>query len=68
MKAIQALFVVAALSVSSIALAEGGSDRVSARMEQLRDASQAAAQLASQQKAEAPVAVSHDKQPGHANC
>ncbi len=68
MKSIKTLFVVAALSVSSLAMAEGGADRTFARMEQARQASLEAYQLAKQQKDEAPVAGSQAKQTEHANC
>ena len=39
MKSIKALFVVTALSISSLAMAEGGADRTFARMEQARQTS-----------------------------
>lgn len=68
MKSIKTLFVVAALSVSSLAMAEGGADRTFARMEQARQASLEAYQLAKQQNDEAPVAGSQAKQAEHANC
>ncbi|MFZ2319325.1 MAG: co-regulatory protein PtrA N-terminal domain-containing protein [Pseudomonas sp.] len=68
MKSIKALFVVTALSVSSLAMAEGGADRTFARMEQARQASVEAYQVAKQQKVEAPVVDSHAKQAEHANC
>ena len=48
MKSIKTLFVVAALSVSSLAMAEGGADRTFARMEQARQVSLEAYQLAKQ--------------------
>ena len=38
MKSIKALFIIAALTVSSFAMAEGGGDRTFARMEVARDA------------------------------
>jgi hypothetical protein len=68
MKSIKALFVVAALSVSSLAMAEGGAERTFTRMEQARQTSMEANQLAQQQKGEAPVAGEQDKQLKHANC
>ncbi|PMV91880.1 MULTISPECIES: co-regulatory protein PtrA N-terminal domain-containing protein [unclassified Pseudomonas] len=64
MKPIKALFVVAALTASSLAMAEGGGDR----MEQVRKASMEAYQVAQQQKAESPVADSKVKSTDHANC
>ncbi|MCY1291125.1 hypothetical protein D9M69_535570 [compost metagenome] len=68
MKSIKALFVVAALSVSSLAMAEGGAERTFARMEQARQTSMEANQVAQQQKGEAPVAGEQGKQLKHANC
>lgn len=64
MKSIKALFVVTVLSVSSLAMAEGGGDRTFVRMEQARQASM---EVAARQKDEAPVAVDR-KQAKHANC
>ena len=66
MKSIKLLFVVTALSVSSLAMAEGGVDRTFARMEQARQVSMEAYQVAQQEKAETPVEQS--KQAKHANC
>lgn len=68
MKTLKVLFAVTALSVSGLAMAEGGADRTFARMEQARQASMETYQVAQQQKDEALVASEHDKQPGHANC
>lgn len=68
MNVIKTLFVVAAISVSSLALAEGGSERVIARMQQVNETSQTAVQLVSQRKVDAPVAVSNVKESGHTNC
>ena len=68
MKSIKALFVVTALSISSLAMAEGGADRTFARIEQARQASMQAYQVDQQQKDETPVAVEHSKQDKHANC
>ena len=68
MKSIKTLFVVAALSVSSLAMAEGGADRTFARMEQARQVSLEAYQLAKQQNDEAPDAGSQAKQAEHASC
>ena len=58
MKSIKALLVVTALSISSLAMAEGGADRTFARMEQARQTSLEAYRVAQQQKVEAPVASS----------
>lgn len=68
MKPIKALFVVAALTASSLAMAAGGADRTFARMEQASKASMEAYQVAQQQKAESPVADSKVKSTDHANC
>ncbi|RJG08815.1 hypothetical protein D3879_23420 [Pseudomonas cavernicola] len=68
MKSMKALFVVAALTVSSLAMAAGGGDRTFARMEQARKVSMEAYQLAQKQKAEAPVAETNAKSAEHANC
>ncbi|MGY8832824.1 MAG: co-regulatory protein PtrA N-terminal domain-containing protein, partial [Pseudomonadales bacterium] len=53
MKSIKALLVVTALSISSLAMAEGGADRTFARMEQARQTSLEAYRVAQQQKVEA---------------
>ncbi len=68
MKSIKALFVIAALSVSGLAMAEGGAERTFARMEQARQASLEAYQVAKQQKVDAPIASDQAKQAEHANC
>ncbi len=67
MKSIKALFIITALTASSLAMAEGGGDRVIAHMEQARKVSMDY-QLAQKQKAEAPVAESKAKATGHASC
>lgn len=53
MKSMKVLFVAAALTASSLAMASGGGDRTFARMESARKASMQAFQLAQKQKAEA---------------
>lgn len=68
MKSLNVLFAVTALSVSGLAMAEGGADRVFARMEQARQVSQEAYQVAQQRKDDVPVAAGQDKQHKHANC
>ncbi|EPG2634230.1 MULTISPECIES: co-regulatory protein PtrA N-terminal domain-containing protein [Pseudomonadaceae] len=68
MKSIKALFVVTALGISSLAMAEGGADRTFARMDQARQASMEAYRVAQQQKVEAPVASNPAKQAEHTNC
>lgn len=55
MKSLKTLLVLAALSVSSLAMAEGGADRTFARMEQAREASLQAFQAAKQEQADASV-------------
>lgn len=68
MKTIKTLLVVAALSVSSWAMAEGGADRVNARMEQIRQSSAEARHVAQQQEVKAPVAEQRAEQTPHAKC
>lgn len=68
MKSIKTLFVVIALTASSLAMAEGGADRTFARMEQASKVSMEAYQLAQQQKKESPVAGTKAKTADHANC
>jgi len=67
MKSMKALFVVAALTVSSLAMATGGGDRTFARMESARKVSMEALQVAQKQKAEAAVAQSKAKAADRAN-
>lgn len=68
MKSMKTLFVIAALAVSSLAMAEGGSDRVFARMEAARQNSMEAYQVAQKQGTQSPVAESKAKGVDHANC
>lgn len=68
MKSMKALFVVAALTASSLAMAAGGGDRTFARMEQAHRVSMAAYQVTQKQKAETPVAESQAKAAAPANC
>lgn len=68
MKSIKTLFVVIALTASSLAMAEGGGDRTFARMEQASKVSMEAYQLAQQQTKESPVAGNKSKTADHANC
>jgi len=68
MKSIKTLFVVIALTASSLAMAEGGADRTFARMEQASKVSMEAYQLAQQQKKESPVARNKAQTADHANC
>lgn len=67
MKSMKALFVVATLTASSLAMATGGGDRTFARMEAARKVSTEAYQVAQKQKAEAAVAESKAKKIDHTN-
>jgi hypothetical protein len=67
MKSMKVLFVAAALTVSSLAMATGGGDRTFARMESARKVSMEAFQVAQKQKAEAAVAESKAKATDHTN-
>ncbi|MBT8764839.1 co-regulatory protein PtrA N-terminal domain-containing protein [Metapseudomonas boanensis] len=66
MKSMKALFVVAALTASSFAVAAGGGDRTVARADKLAQASMETYRL-EQQKAESSVAEKA-KSVEHANC
>jgi hypothetical protein len=68
MKSITTLFVVIALTASSLAMAEGGADRTFARMEQASKVSMEAYQLAQQEKKESPVVGNKAQTDDHANC
>lgn len=68
MKSMKTLFVIAALTVSSLAMAEGGSDRTVARMEAARKESMEAHQVAQKQGTQSPVAERKAKTADHANC
>ena len=68
MNSIKTLFVVIALTASSLAMAEGGADRTFARMEQASKVSMEAYQLAQQEKKESPVAGNKTQTADHANC
>ncbi|KAA0979554.1 co-regulatory protein PtrA N-terminal domain-containing protein [Pseudomonas sp. ANT_J28] len=68
MKSMKTLFVIAALTVSSLAMAEGGSDRALARMEVARQNSMETSQVAQKQGPQSPVAESKAKEGDHANC
>jgi hypothetical protein len=61
MKSMKVLFVVAALTASSLAMATGGGDRTFARMESARTVSMKAFQVAHKQQAEPAVAESKAK-------
>ena len=67
MKSMKALFVIAALTASSLAMATGGGDKTFNRMEAARKVSMEAYQVAQKQKAEAAVAVSKAKATDHRN-
>lgn len=68
MKSMKTLVVITALTLSSLAMAEGGADRTFARMEQAGKASTQAYQVAQQQKPVAPAAESKPPMASHANC
>ena len=68
MKALKTLFVVTALTTSSLALAEGGADRTFARMEQARQASMEAYRVAQQQNEKPTVVGEKEKSAKHTNC
>jgi hypothetical protein len=68
MNPIKTLFIIAALTVSSLALAEGGGDRTFARMEAARNNSMEAYRVAQTQSAQPPVAESKAKAMDHNNC
>ncbi|OZY57319.1 hypothetical protein SAMN04490192_4442 [Pseudomonas lundensis] len=61
MKSIKTLFVIAALTVSSLAMAEGGGDRTFARMDAARKSSLDTHQLVQKQGTQTPVAKSNAK-------
>lgn len=63
MKSIKTLFVVIALSASSLAMAEGGAERTFARMEQASKVSMDAYQLAQKSKKSRRLLVIKPKQP-----
>lgn len=68
MNTIKSLFVIAALSISSLAMAEGGGDRTFARMELAKNNSMESYQVAQTQSAQPPVAESKAKAMDHKNC
>ncbi|MFZ3205885.1 MAG: co-regulatory protein PtrA N-terminal domain-containing protein [Pseudomonas sp.] len=59
---------IAALTISSLAMAEGGTDRTFARMEQAGITATQIYQAAQQQKPVAPVAKSKPPMVDYANC
>ncbi|WP_342246287.1 co-regulatory protein PtrA N-terminal domain-containing protein [Pseudomonas sp. OTU5201] len=68
MKSFKALFAVTVISFSGLAMVEGGADRTFARIEQPRQSSVEAYQVAQQQKGDAPAAGDQGKQLKHVNC
>lgn len=68
MKSMKTLLVIAALTVSSLAMAEGGGDRTLARMEAARKDSMESYQVAQKQGTQSPVAESKAKAVDHASC
>ncbi|WPC06443.1 co-regulatory protein PtrA N-terminal domain-containing protein [Pseudomonas benzenivorans] len=65
MNTLKTLFAIAALSLSSLAMAEGGGDRTFARMQSSETLT---AQAAQQPKAAEPVAGMKMKKAEHAKC
>ena len=68
MNPIKTLFVIAALTVSSFAMAEGGGDRTFARMEAARSNSMESYQVAQTKNSQPPVAESKARAMDHKNC
>ena len=68
MNTIKSLFVIAALSISSLAMAEGGGERTFARMELAKNNSMESYQVAQTQSSQPPVAESKAKAMDHKNC
>ena len=68
MNSLKTLFVVAALIVSSQAMAEGGGDRALSRLEASRKESMESYQVAQKQSPQSPVAESKAKVADHTNC
>jgi len=68
MKSIKALLVICALTLSSLAMAEGGGDRTFARMEAARKDSMKSYQVAQKQGTQSPAVESKDKSVEHAKC
>lgn len=68
MNAVKTLFVIAALTVSSLAMAEGGGDRTFARMDTATSNSMESYQVAQTQSSQPPVADSKAEAMDHKNC
>jgi len=68
MKSAKTLFVIVALTLSSLAMAEGGGDLTFARMEAARKDSMESYQVAQTQGAQSPVAQSQAKAADHTDC
>ena len=73
MNAVKTLIAMAALSASSLVMAEGGGERTFARMEQARQEAQQVYPLAQRQEAvapavEAPAAKSKSPMADHSDC
>lgn len=65
MNTLKTIFVIGALTLSSLAMAEGGGDRTLARMQQAEEAS---IQIAQQQKAKSPLAEIKMEKTDHSKC
>ncbi|KQN42164.1 MULTISPECIES: co-regulatory protein PtrA N-terminal domain-containing protein [unclassified Pseudomonas] len=68
MKSMKTLFAIAALTVSSLAMAAGGGDRAFERMEAARKDSMESYQIAQKQGTQLPVAESKAKAADHTSC
>ncbi|MGY2237705.1 co-regulatory protein PtrA N-terminal domain-containing protein [Pseudomonas gingeri] len=68
MNPVEFLFVIAALTLSSLAMAEGGGDRTFARMETARSNSMESYQVVKAQSPQPSVAESTTKVMGHKSC
>ncbi|WP_324733792.1 co-regulatory protein PtrA N-terminal domain-containing protein [Pseudomonas paeninsulae] len=66
MNALKTLFVIGALTLSSLAMAEGGGDRTFSRMQQAEEDSTLVAQQ--QQKTATPVAETNVNNTDHTKC
>lgn len=68
MNTVKTLIAMAALSASSLVMAEGGSERTLVRMEQARQDAQRVYPLAQRQEAAAPVAKGKTPMADHGDC
>ena len=68
MNMVKAIVMVVTFGAAGLALAEGGADRIFARMEAARQSSMQAYQVAQQKKEQTPVAAQSSKHAGHESC